>query len=256
MFVILRRLLCQGRMKFISQKEAIAIDKELVERYKFGIPQLMELAGLSVSHAVFDCYPRDRFPKVLVCAGPGNNGGDGLVVARNLKLMQYEVEVFLPRDGATELLRSLTAQIPQYDIPIFREEMIFSERIAAGRYDLVIDAFFGFSFKPPLRPPFDSLVRTLSTYSKPLVSIDVPSGWLVDWERNETDMESAICIKPETIVCLSAPKACIRAFTGKNLYLGGRFLPPLLIQQHELDTPNFPDDKTFVRIRVESSPPA
>lgn len=74
-------------MKYLSQEEAQNIDQELFNEYSFSVDQLMELAGLSVAVAVTKAYPRETsHPKVLVCSGPGNNGGDGLVAARHLKM--------------------------------------------------------------------------------------------------------------------------------------------------------------------------
>lgn len=45
-----------------------------------------------------------------------------------------------------------------------------------GTFDIVIDALFGFSFKGAPRPPFDTVLETLSRITRPLVSIDIPSG--------------------------------------------------------------------------------
>lgn len=66
-------------MKYLGQEEAIAIDVKLFNDYKFSVDQLMELAGLSCSHAIAKAYPVECLDsnKVLVCCGPGNNGGDG-----------------------------------------------------------------------------------------------------------------------------------------------------------------------------------
>lgn len=61
---------------------------ELFDQYGFSVDQLMELAGLSVATAIAKEYP-NQSGKVLVCCGPGNNGGDGLVAARHLKLFVY-----------------------------------------------------------------------------------------------------------------------------------------------------------------------
>lgn len=44
----------------------------------------MELAGLSVAQTLATVYSKDKYPRVLVCCGPGNQGGDGLVAARHL----------------------------------------------------------------------------------------------------------------------------------------------------------------------------
>lgn len=70
-----------------SQEEAINVDLELFNEYGFSVDQLMELAGLSVASAIAkECPAVDGSNRVLVCCGPGNNGGDGLVAARHLKL--------------------------------------------------------------------------------------------------------------------------------------------------------------------------
>jgi NAD(P)H-hydrate repair Nnr-like enzyme with NAD(P)H-hydrate epimerase domain len=53
------------------------IDETLMQTPGFSIDQLMELAGLSVACACFEYHKRERGKKVLILAGPGNNGGDG-----------------------------------------------------------------------------------------------------------------------------------------------------------------------------------
>ncbi len=70
----------------------------------FSVDQLMELAGLSVAQALAAEYPPEREGgaggrrRVLVLAGPGNNGGDGLVAARHLHHWGYDVKVGRGRD--------------------------------------------------------------------------------------------------------------------------------------------------------------
>lgn len=67
-------------MKYLTQREAIDVDVKLFNEYKFSVDQLMELAGLAISHAIFKTFPvAGGLPhnKILVCCGPGNNGGDG-----------------------------------------------------------------------------------------------------------------------------------------------------------------------------------
>ena len=75
-------------MKYLTQDEAQKIDQELFNEFAFSVDQLMELAGLSVALALTKAYPlsAEKSSHVLVCCGPGNNGGDGLVAARHLKM--------------------------------------------------------------------------------------------------------------------------------------------------------------------------
>lgn len=56
----------------------------------FSVDQLMELAGLSVATATCKAFPPSEYSRVLVVAGPGNNGGDALVAARHLKHFGYK----------------------------------------------------------------------------------------------------------------------------------------------------------------------
>ena len=71
------------QVTLLGQDAAIALDEDLMRTPGFSVDQLMELAGLSVACAVKDAYPDAS--SVLVVAGPGNNGGDGLVAARHLR---------------------------------------------------------------------------------------------------------------------------------------------------------------------------
>merc|ERR1711939_93717 len=72
-------------LKTLGPKPAAELDKELMsEDGGFSIDQLMELAGLSVSQAVYKVHPPSEGKNVLIACGPGNNGGDGLVCARHL----------------------------------------------------------------------------------------------------------------------------------------------------------------------------
>uniref|UniRef100_A0A8D0EUM9 NAD(P)H-hydrate epimerase n=1 Tax=Strix occidentalis caurina TaxID=311401 RepID=A0A8D0EUM9_STROC len=107
------------------QEEAQAIDQELFTEYKFSVDQLMELAGLSCATAIAKAYPPSSFttsqPAVLVVCGPGNNGGDGLVCARHLKMFGYEPTVYYPKRPNKPLFEGLTTQCQKMDIPFLPE---------------------------------------------------------------------------------------------------------------------------------------
>lgn len=69
------------------------MDEELMGPLGFSVDQLMELAGLSVAQSIAAEYPAASHARVLVIAGPGNNGGDGLVAARHLHHFGYQIQV-------------------------------------------------------------------------------------------------------------------------------------------------------------------
>ena len=97
--------------------------------------------------------------------------------------------------------------------------------------DLVVDAMFGFSFKGPVRGVFKDLIATINAGSVPILSVDVPSGWDID--NGPIDG----CIRtPEAVISLSVPKRCMAMFDGTHL-LGGRFLPPQMVEEMKLTLP-------------------
>lgn len=83
----------------------------------FSVDQLMELAGLSVAHALAAEYPVATHPRVLVLAGPGNNGGDGLVAARHLHHLGYSLEVVYPKQTDRTLYHGLVTQLQSLGVP-------------------------------------------------------------------------------------------------------------------------------------------
>jgi len=63
----------------------------------FSLDQLMELAGLACAQTLAKVYSKDKYSRVLVCCGPGNQGGDGLVAARHLGMFGYKPTIYMPK---------------------------------------------------------------------------------------------------------------------------------------------------------------
>lgn len=110
-------------------------------------------------------------------------------------------------------------------------------------FDIIVDALFGFSFKPPVRPEFEKVINNLQKTKVPICSVDIPSGWDV-----ETGCPESGGIQPELLISLTAPKKCAQYFRGKYHYLGGRFVPPDLEEKYELDLPVYPGTECCVKI--------
>ena len=76
----------------------------------------MELAGLACAETLATVYEKERYPRVLVCCGPGNQGGDGLVAARHLGAMRRTRTVYRDADRiAQQTLRDVRVQADDLD---------------------------------------------------------------------------------------------------------------------------------------------
>lgn len=153
-------------MKYLSQQEAIDVDQELFNEYRYTLDQLMELAGLSCAHSVISCFALGPFRRVFVCCGPGNNGGDGLVCARHLYLMGYTPTIYYPKANDKPVFESLRHQCCAMGIAMVDSCPTVEEMDAS--YDLVVDALFGFSFKPPVRENFRDILENFKKTKVPI----------------------------------------------------------------------------------------
>nr|CAB3222566.1 NAD(P)H-hydrate epimerase-like [Phallusia mammillata] len=224
-------------IKYLGQAEAQAFDQELFEEYKFSVDQLMELAGLSCAHAVAKAYPLAECKpngRVLIVAGPGNNGGDGLVCARHLSLFGYTPVILYPKRPKRELFEGLTTQCEKMGLEFIAE--IPSAEGVDNQFCCIVDGIFGFSFNPSsgIRPPFGQIVEVLKQVKVPICSIDIPSGW--DVEKGDADGKG---LKPDCLISLTAPKLCAKWFQGKFHFLGGRFVPSAMEEKYQLNLPKY-----------------
>ncbi|KAG7088105.1 hypothetical protein E1B28_012130 [Marasmius oreades] len=235
-------------LRYLSAKAAQQIDEELMSTAgAFSIDQLMELAGLACAQTVARVFDKDKYPRVLVCCGPGNQGGDGLVAARHLGLFGYRPIIYMPKPGAKDLYQRLKKQCDNMEIPTIPPSTELGPlEDALASSDVVLDAIFGFSFKPPIRAPFDSALPLLTESKLPIVSVDIPSGW--DVEKGNAE---GVGLNPDVLLSLTAPKEGARLFQGRH-FLGGRFVPKTLEQKFELHLPPYPGSDQIVELSGSS----
>lgn len=197
-------------MRILTAEEMRGVDRAAIER--LGLPGLvlMENAALGVVDAIGRQYPRAE--SAAIFCGPGNNGGDGLAVARQLATRGYAVEIFLAvgkagnageagnpgragevgaagKAGELQLAGDAGLQLAvcrRLELTIHElapdgdaaeaEAGLAAALEAAGRHDLVIDALFGTGLARPLTGWFARLVEGLNEVPRPRVAVDIPSG--------------------------------------------------------------------------------
>ena len=135
---------------------------------------LMEAAGLSVAKLALAMAPHAR--RVQVWAGPGNNGGDGLVAARHLHLAGREVEVALAADAARRPPEAAQALRSAQDAGV----RMASTGPAASSPDLVIDALLGLGSRRAPTGPLLQAINTINAAAAPVLAVDIPSGLHAD----------------------------------------------------------------------------
>lgn len=141
-----------------------------VNAESLGVPTalLMENAGRAVAKIVSDRFGKKK--NILVVCGPGNNGGDGFVAASCLRA-ENNVSVLLARP-ATEI-RTAIAKQAFFSV----KDLVIDEDVRdLSAYDVIVDALLGTGIKGPLSEPYSSLIDRINRSSRPIVSVDVPSG--------------------------------------------------------------------------------
>ncbi|XP_035306904.1 yjeF N-terminal domain-containing protein 3 isoform X1, partial [Cricetulus griseus] len=166
--------------RFLSTSEATALERELLDEYRFGWQQLVELYGHASAVAVTKAFPLSLLSRkqrtVLVVCGPEQNGAVGLACARHLRVFDYQPSIFCPVRSADTLHRDLTTQCEKMDIP-FLSFLPAEARLIDDAYGLVVDALLGPGVLPAeAGGPCARALATLRRLSIPLVSLDVPSG--------------------------------------------------------------------------------
>lgn len=160
-----------------STAEAHAFDAWLQEELEIPAALLMENAGQALAGAVRRAAEEASAERVLFVIGPGNNGGDGLVAARQL-WGSPGLEIALaaplgpprnPDSPAFQALAPLEAlEVPWWEGPL--------EGLAEEGFGLVVDALFGVGLSRPLAGAAAEAVRALNASGLPILAVDVPSG--------------------------------------------------------------------------------
>ena len=223
---------CAYRGRFLSAQEAYALDQDLLAGVgceKQSLEALMRRAGAQAGRVVVERAGEALGHKMFcVLCGPGNNGGDGLVLAVTLARAALEgvnVKVWYPKGpGSSALYAMLKAECEAETNIEFVDEAFVVDALerhvnshdSAANVTCFVDALFGFSFKGDVREPFIDVMNCLTAATNGAcadaderalytVAIDIPSGWNVD--GCDAD-DGKLVFMPNLLISLTAPKRC------------------------------------------------
>lgn len=153
----------------VNSKQMKEIDQHTIEN--IGIPGivLMERAALAVTQAVINISGLND--RILIICGIGNNGADGVAVARLLKLQGYKVEIFV----AGDITKATPLFLQQIDIAKNLSISIYN-KLELDEYTILVDAIFGVGLNRILDEYYSNLIERINATGKKVVSVDIPSG--------------------------------------------------------------------------------
>ena len=203
------------QLPLASADDIRTLDRLTCERQNISALQLMERAATRCTAKLLELYPDNHHWTVV--AGPGNNGGDGLVIARQLFMRGDSVQVYRPQNrpcGADHDANAarLERLLPTADLAAFTPP-------ARG---VLIDALFGVGTNRPLAEPYASLVAAINRAPVPVVAIDLPSGLQAE---QAPEADAAIVHATHTL-CLGCPKAAL-LWAEHEPYVGTLHLLPI-----------------------------
>lgn len=208
-------------MKIFSPRQI-----RLIEEATFNHPThpvsylaLMEDAGTAFSELFLKDYSFAE--KVTIFCGTGNNGGDGLVVARLLSLEGVDVTVVLveigePTDGYLENLKRLPShgKVEQLTIQEGDDLVPIFQNLSQSDHDhIIIDALFGIGINRPITGYWADLIEEINAQQLDIVALDIPSGLFI------TEPSEGVIIKATTTYTFNNPKLCF-FFPENEEYIG------------------------------------
>jgi len=208
-------------MKIVTAAEMREVDRITTER--FGVPSLtlMEDAGSAIAAFALSAYPLAKSFGVI--CGKGNNGGDGLVVARKLHEAGREVRALLLADPK-ELRGDAAANYEKLPVkPVIAkssENLDSAAAPAVFNSDVLIDAILGSGFRPPVSGLYAEAIAKINSASAPVIAVDVPSGADSDVMGEQTGAVA----RADAIVTFTAPRP---AHVFGNLTSGPIVIAPI-----------------------------
>ena len=193
-------------------EKTLALEQEAIDKQNVTIKELMDKAGKALAGEVLKQCPEGL---VVVICGKGNNGGDGFVAARCLHERKVSVKVLFLYEATDLSGDALDAYetLPKNVLVSAKNDLS-----AIAEAEIIVDAIFGFSFKPPLREYEANVIDEINKSRSQVISADVPSG--LDATTGEAEENKVV--KANRTICFSCYKKGL--LTNKGPLYGGQLI--------------------------------
>jgi NAD(P)H-hydrate epimerase len=227
----------------LSRAEVRSVDERAIRQYGMSSLVLMENAARGIA----DQLQRLAIdgPVVILC-GKGNNGGDGLALARHLDLRGYEVETFvfamaneLSADAAANLKIAQAANLKVRLVPDPLADTSWQAGLSRAAW--IVDGLLGTGAQGAVRPPLDSVIERINAAGRPILAIDIPSGMDCD-----TGAMDNVCVRASHTCTFVAEKLGFLSASAKSR-IG-------TISVHDIGAPRELIESIFAA-RVQVAPP-
>jgi len=239
-------------MRVVTSQEMRAIDRAAIEGLGITGAVLMENAGRGVFIHLTDFTEGVEGLRALVVCGKGNNGGDGLVVARHLANHGADVRIALlgktsevQGDAKMNLDIARTMELPISEIVDEKGLALLADSISGS--DVIVDAIFGTGFSGKAEGLYASVIDRMNSSDSPIIAIDCPSGLNVDTGRPES-----ACIEADLTVTMALLKRGHLLYPGADLCgevavvdIG---IPPSLVEQQKIRLATLEEDEARLLI--------
>lgn len=218
-------------MKLLTKSQIRELDKRTIEEENIPSIKLMERAATALANAIKHMFPQPRTFKIF--AGPGNNGGDALAVARLLTGCGHKIEVYLfnPKGHLSDDCQANAERLLDYSEVQFTEVTSHFAPVPLLKSDIVIDGLFGSGLNKALDGGFAAVAKYINASPAMVVSIDIPSGLMC--EDNSYNIGDNI-IKANTTLTLQLPKLAF-FFAENQKYIGEWFCLDIRLSQQGIN---------------------
>lgn len=217
----------------LTTEQMREVDRIMVEDLHIQLVQMMENAGRTLAELT---VARFSPATVVVMAGPGGNGGGGMVAARHLANRGRTVSVVLSDpDGLTPVPAHQTDILTRMGVPIAD---------APGRADLVLDALIGYSIHGDPTGRAAALIDWANDQPAPILALDTPSGLDVT-----TGVAGSPHVRASATLTLALPKVGLfGAPSVGELYLADISVPPLVYERFGIRPASLFDGAGLIRV--------